>query len=122
MFPAGPDAHRREDLASYIQDLARLVTDDIQFLKLLREAYRKVTVGHHDGYVAQYDNYKKLAEAAGPQEADRVALGARLGGFGLAYEPPLKPFPGAHFVRPTRRGLYLLSLLDAAEFPVADQN
>jgi len=70
-FPIGQDAHRQDDLASYIRDLARLGTDDIQFLTLLRDAYRKVKVGHHDGYAGQYDTYKKMAAAGGFQEDDR---------------------------------------------------
>jgi hypothetical protein len=121
-FPVGEDANRQEDLASYIHDLARLGTDDIRFLKLLREAYQRVTPGHHDGYVGYYDRYKQKAQDGGFQEDDRIALGTRLGGFGLAYEPPVQLFPGQYFVRPTRRGLYLLSLLDAAELPVAQQS
>jgi hypothetical protein len=121
-FPTGQDAHRQEDLASHIHDLARLGADDIRFLKLLREAYQKVTVGHPDGYVRFYEGYEEKARDAGFQEDDRIALGARLGGFGLAYEPLLQPVRGQHFVRPTQRGLYLLSLLDAAELPVAQQN
>jgi hypothetical protein len=64
-FPTGQDAHRQQDLASYIHDLARLGADDIRFLKLLREAYQKVTPGHHDGYLGQYDSYKQKAQASG---------------------------------------------------------
>jgi hypothetical protein len=121
-LPTGPDAHRREDLASYIRDLARLGEDDIRFLKLLRDAYQRVTVGHYDGYLGYHDSYKTKAREAGFEDDDQIALGTRLGGFGLAYEPPIQPSKGQYFVRPTKRGLYLLSLLDAAELPVAKQN
>jgi len=121
-LPTGHDAHRREDLASYIRDLARLGEDDIRFLKLLRNSYPNVTAGHHDGYVRHFDGYKQKARDAGFEEDDRIALGTRLAGFGLAYEPPLQPARSQHFVRPTKRGLYLLSLLDAAELPVVQQN
>jgi len=121
-LPTGPDAHRREDLASYIRDLARLGEDDIRFLKLLRAAYVKVKVGDRDGYVGWHNTYKQMALNGGFEEDDRIALGTRLAGFGLAYESPDQAVRGQYLVRPTKRGLYLLSLLDAAELPVAKQD
>jgi hypothetical protein len=85
-------------------------------LRLLKEAYdeaiRKAPKledpniwSHH------YKHYKQMAQARGIRPDDRVSLGARLAGFGLAYEPLVQPF-GEHFVRPTLRGLYLLALLE----------
>jgi hypothetical protein len=121
-LPTGEHLNRQEDLASYIHDLARLGTDDVRFLKLLREAYKKVEVGSHVGYSSYYKHYEQDAQDAGFEEDDRIALGARLSGFGLAYEPAQQILTGHYFVRPTKRGLYLLSLLDAAELSVAQQH
>jgi len=125
-FPTGKDAHRQEDLASYIHDLAQLGTDDIQFLRLLKDSYEGAyrtapNMNKPDIFAGYYDDYKHKAQELNISEDDRIALGARLGGFGLAYEPPVQPFPGQHFVRATLRGLYLLSLLDAAELPIEKQ-
>ena len=108
MFPTrAKDLHRREDLASYIRDLSHLGTDDVQFLRLLKEAYaesiRKVpnltdpNVWSHD-----YSTYQHKAEKLGIPPDDRVSLGARLCGFGLAYEPLVQPL-SEYFVRPTLR-------------------
>jgi hypothetical protein len=121
-FPAGGDISRREDLANYVHDLAQLSVEDIRFLKLIRDAFRQVRIGHHDGYAGHFDNYKSMAEEAGFDPDDRIALGARLAGFGLVYEPLSPPFPGEHFVRITKRGVYLLGLLEAAELPIEKQN
>jgi hypothetical protein len=74
------------------------------------------------GYSSYYNGYEQKAHDAGFEEDDRIALGARLSGFGLAYEPSVQILSGHYFVRPTKRGLYLLSLLDAAELPMAQQN
>jgi hypothetical protein len=41
-FPTGEDIARREDLATYIHDLAQLSTEDVRFLKLIRDAGRGV--------------------------------------------------------------------------------
>ena len=119
-FPAkAEDLHRREDLASYIRDLSHLGSGDVQFLKLLKDAYAeaiKKSPGLTDPNVwsHHYEGYKHKAEAQGIHPDDRVSLGARLCGFGLAYEPLVQPY-SEYFVRPTLRGLYLLSLLEAAE-------
>jgi hypothetical protein len=93
-LPAVPDAHRREDLASYIRDLARLGEDDIHFLKLLREVYQKVEVGSHVGYSSYYKVYQQKADEAGFEEDDRIALGIRLSGFGLAMNHQCRSFQG----------------------------
>lgn len=41
-FPTKENQHRQVDLASYIHDLARLGTDDIQMLKMMGDAYQDV--------------------------------------------------------------------------------
>jgi transcriptional regulator with XRE-family HTH domain len=97
-FPTGQDAHRQEDLASYIHDLARLGADDIRFLKLLREAYQKVEVGSHVGYSSYYKGYEQKAQNVGFEEDDLIALDTRLSGFGLAYEPSVQILTGHYFV------------------------
>lgn len=117
--PKADDLHRREDLASYIRDLSHLGTDDVQFLKLLEEAYAEAikkapNLNDPNVWSHHYEGYKHNAEAKGIHPDDRVSLGARLCGLGLAYEPLVQPY-GEYFVRPTLRGLYLLSLLKAAE-------
>jgi hypothetical protein len=124
-FPKESDAHRREDLASYIHDLARLGTDDIQMLKVLGDAYQEVfkkSPNLHDPNLFTHHNetFKRMANERKIHADDRLALGARLSGFGLAFESV--PQTEGHFFRPTRRGFYLLSLLDAAELPVEKQN
>lgn len=126
-FPDGENKHRQEDLASYIEDIARLGTDDIRMLKLLRDAYATAIrnapeMDNPNIFAGEYKSYEHRAGELGIHPDDRIALGARLCGFGLAYESPVQPFPGKYFVRPTRRGLYLLMLLDAAEAPTEKSN
>ena len=129
-FPNDDNRHRQEDLATYIRDLAQLGADDIQMLKLLRDAYRepiRTTPNMHDPsyFTEHFEEFKRMATDLNIHVDDRIALGARLSGFGLAYEAlrnTNRQSPGEHCFRPTRRGVYLLSLLEAAEAPVAQQN
>jgi len=119
-FPNGENSFRQEDLASYIRDLAHLGTDDVQMLKLLRDAYRGAPPNMHDPnfFTERFDKFKSMATDLNIHPDDSIALGARLAGFGLAYEATRntsRQSPGEHCFRPTRRGLYLLSLLDASE-------
>lgn len=90
------------------------------------------TVSMPAGYKPQYDHgqywlevndipampdEKQLAEQAKIHPDDSVSVCARLMGFGLAFEVArnvTRQSPGEHCFRPTRRGVYLLSLLDAA--------
>jgi hypothetical protein len=123
-FPIGPDAHRQEDLASYIHDLARLGEDDVQMLRLLGDAYKDVfkndpNLRDSNHFTNHNDGFKNAAEKMNIHPDDRLALGARLSGFGLAFESV--PQEG-HYFRPTRRGFYLLSLLKAAELPIKERN
>lgn len=129
-FPNEENKHRQEDLASYIRDLARLGTDDIRMLKLMREVYEpaiRTTPNMHDpNYFTQhFGKYKTMVQERGIHSDDAVSLGVRLSGFGLACEVPRNTThqaPGEYCFRPTRRGLYLLSLLEAAELPLEKQN
>jgi hypothetical protein len=129
-FPTEKESHRQEDLASYIHDIARLGTDDIRFLRLLRdvnaEAIRRApNLNLPEVFSNNLEEFKRKAYESGFEEDDRVSIAARLGGFGLAYENPrvtTRQSPGEHCFRPTKRGLYLLSLLDAAEMPIEKQN
>jgi hypothetical protein len=129
-FPNEENKHRQEDLAAYIKDLALLGTDDIQMLKLLRDA-------HHEGiriapnlndpsyFTKNFGKFKQMAAEAKIHPDDCIALCARLSGFGLAYETgrvPTTQAPGEHIFRPTRRGVYLVTLLEAAEQPKEKQN
>jgi hypothetical protein len=99
-------------------------------LKLLRDAYRepiKTTPNMHDPnyFTEHFPEYKEMAAALKIHPDDCVALGARLGGFGLAYEVmwnSSRQSPGEHCFRPTRRGVYLLSMLEAADAPRERQN
>ena len=121
--PGDDDKHRRENLASYIHDLAQLGSDDIQMLKLLCEVHAeaiRTTPNMHDPnyFTANFERFKRLESERGIHPDDTVASCARLSGFGLAYEVPRntnKQAIGEHCFRPTRRGVYLLSLLKAAE-------
>lgn len=124
-FPKETDRHRQEDLATYIRDLARLGSDDIQFLRLLRDANRDViqrapNLNKPDDFTANFEEFKRQAGQLRIDSDDGVALGARLSGFGLAYEVPrvgTRQSPSDCCFRPTKRGLYLLSLLEAAGNP-----
>lgn len=123
-FPTGLDAHRQEDLASYIEDLARLGTDDIQMLKLLRDCYKDVfrndpNLSDPNRFTQHNEGFKRAAEKLSIHPDDRLSLGSRLTGFGLAFEAVPQD---EHFFRPTRRGLYLLSLLEAAQTPIEKQD
>ena len=124
-FPAGQDAHRQEDLAVYIHDLARLGEDDVQMLRLLRDAYKDAfkkdpNLLDSNLFTPHNETFKHMADELNIHADDRLALGARLSGFGLAFEG-ISQVEG-HFFRLTRRGLYLLSLLDAAELPIKERN
>ena len=122
-FPSDEDKHRQQDVASYIHDLARLGSDDVQMLRLLCEAHGdaiKTTPNMHDPnyFTANFEKFKKLESEQRIHPDDTVSLCARLSGFGLAYEVPRntnKQAVGEHCFRPTRRGVYVLSLLNAAE-------
>ncbi|MHB8389881.1 MAG: hypothetical protein ACYDBH_09905 [Acidobacteriaceae bacterium] len=124
-FPSEENKHRQEDLASYIRDLAQLGADDIQMLKILRDAYKDVfrnTPNLHDPnrFTNHNESFKHAADKLNIHPDDRLSLGARLSGFGLAFESV--PQIEGRFFRPTRRGFYLLSLLEAAELPIEQQN
>jgi hypothetical protein len=124
-FPNDENRHRQEDLASYIRDLVQLGEDDIQMLKLLRNAYKDVfnndpNLRDSNRFTQHNDGFKQAAQKLNIHPDDRLALGARLSGFGLAFEGVAQM--AEHFFRPTRRGFYLLSLLEAAETPKGIQN
>lgn len=129
-FPDEANLHRQEDVASYIRDLAQLASEDVSMLKLLKEAYAeafRVTPNLHDpNYFTQhFENFKRLASERKIDPDDCVAIESRLVGFGLAVEAPRnssRQSPGEYCFRPTKRGLYLLSLLEAAEVPLPGQN
>jgi hypothetical protein len=123
-FPSGENKHRQEDLAIYIHDLAQLGVEDIQMLKLLRDAYKDVfkndpNLRDPNYFTQHHDNFKQMADKMNIHPDDRLALGARLSGFGLAFEGVPQE---THFFRPTRRGIYLLSLLESAETSKEQQN
>ena len=124
-FPSGENKHRQEDLAIYIHDLAQLGTDDIQMLKILRDAYKDVfrndpNLREPNHFTQHNESFKHMADKLNIHTDDRLALGARLSGFGLAFESV--PQMEGHFFRPTRRGIYLLLLLEAAEATKSEQN
>jgi hypothetical protein len=115
-FPEGENAHRQEDLASYIHDLARLGQDDIQMLKLLRNANREAiktapNLNKPDYFIEHLPEFKRMAANLKIHPDDCVALAARLGGFGLACEVPRVPTrqsPEDYCFRPTA-GEYIYS-------------
>ena len=122
--PTEENNHRHEDLASYIHDLARLGADDIQMLRLLRDAYKDVfkndpNLRDPNRYTIHNEGFKRMADKLNIHPDDRLSLGAGLQGFGLAFESIPQD---EHFFRPTLRGIYLLSLFEAAELPVGKQN
>jgi len=124
-FPNHENKHRQEDLASYIRDLAQLGEDDVQMLRLLRNAYKDVfkndpSLRDPNRFTQHNDSFKHAADKLNIHPDDRLALGARLSGFGLAFEGVAQM--EGHFFRPTRRGFYLLSLLEAAETPKEKQD
>jgi hypothetical protein len=123
-FPADENKHRQEDLASYIHDLARLGTDDTQMLKILRDAYQDVfkndpNLRDPNRFTNHNESFKNAADKLNLHPDDRLSRGARRNGFGLAFESVPQD---EHFFRPTRRGIYLLSLLEAAELPMEQRN
>ncbi|MGF7180557.1 hypothetical protein [Tunturiibacter psychrotolerans] len=122
-FPQDENKHCQEDLANYIRDLAELGLDDIQMLKLLEETYKEATrvapnLNMNDMFAPHYEEFKLAATRLGIHTNDWIALGSRLTGYGLAFETQrnnMRQSPTDTFFRPTRRGLYLLSLLRQAE-------
>jgi hypothetical protein len=78
-----------------------------------------------DAFTLRFDEFKRRTAALGIDPDDNVSLGARLSGFGLAYEAPrntTRQSPVEHCFRPTKRGLYLLALLEAAEHSAEKHN
>jgi hypothetical protein len=123
-FPSEDNKHRQEDLASYIHDIARLGKDDIQMLRILRDSYKDVfrndpNLRDPNQFTNHNESFKHAADNLNIHPDDRLSLGARLAGFGLAFESVPQE---EHFFRPTRRGIYLLALLEAAESPIEQQN
>lgn len=122
-FPDGKDRHRQEDLASYIRDLAQLGTDDIQMLVLLCDVYANPTtmapnLNRPDMFSEHYAAFKKSLDERKIHFDDSISIGARLSGFGLAYEAQrntTRQSPEEIFFRPTLRGIYLLELMRKAE-------
>jgi hypothetical protein len=123
-FPDEENKHRQEDVASYIRDLSLLGTDDIQMLNLLRDTYWPVIKSHpnlNDAEVFRqhFNKFRQAATSLNIHTDDCVSTCARLSGFGLTIELPRgsanvqQSFE--QYFRPTRRGLYLLSLLERAE-------
>jgi hypothetical protein len=107
-FPSHENNHRQEDLASYVHDLAQLGQDDIQMLKLLRDSYKDVfrndpNLRDPNSFTRHHDSFKHMADELKIHPDDCLALGARLSGFGLAFES-VAQLEG-HFFRPTRRGI-----------------
>lgn len=129
-FPNDENKHRQEELASYIRDLAQLTPEDIRLLELMRDVYRDAirtvpNMNRMDDFTNKFADFKRAVNDLGIHVDDCLALSARLSGFGLAYEVPRNQTvqsPSEHVFRPTRRGLYLLSLLKAAETPKSRHN
>jgi len=94
-------------------------------LTLMRDVYKDAirtvpNMNRMDDFTNLFKVFKRTVNELDIHEDDIVALGARLSGFGLAYEVPRNQMlqsPSEHVFRPTRRGLYLLSLLESAETP-----
>ena len=129
-FPNDENKIRREDLASYIRDLAQLGTDDVRMLRLICDAHGQAVkpapgTSESSSFRAGFDRFRRMAKEQKIDTDDTVALCARLSGFGLAYEIPRLDTvqgPDEQMFRPTRRGLYLLSLMEAAESPKEQHN
>jgi len=129
-FPGEEDRHRQEDLAIYLRELAQLGTEDVRMLKLLRDVYKEAiriapNLNKPDFFTERLESFKRAILELGIHPDDSVAVCARLSGFGLAYEVPrvnTRQSPEDHCFRPTRRGLYLLALLDAARAPRIKEN
>jgi len=115
------DKPRQEDLAVYIRDIAQLGTDDTVMLGLICEAHKDAVrnapnMNDPNGFNHHYRTLKEMADRRGLHPDDCLALGLRLAGFGLAHhtEGSINDQNEVRF-RPTRRGLYLLELLNKAE-------
>ena len=131
-FPNDENKHRQEDLATYISDVSKLGSDDIQMLRLLGDVNAKTikaTPNMHDPeyFRKNFVDFKRRVSEMNIHPDDCTSVCARLSGFGLAYEVPRGPSTGQqatgeHCFRPTRRGMYLLMLLCAAEQPKGTQN
>ena len=65
------------------------------------------------------ESFKEATDKLNIHPDGRLSLRARLSRFGLALESVPQD---ERFFRPTRRGIYLLALLEAAESPIEQQN
>ena len=129
-FPADQDRYRQEDLAIYIRDLAQLGTDDVGMLRLLGRVHKDAVKPapsrcESPSFRAGFDRYRRAVTEEKIDLDDALSLCERLRGFGLASEVPrfdTVQGPDEQMFRPTRRGIYLLSLLQAAELPLSEQD
>ncbi len=74
---------------------------------------------------AGFDRYRRTVTEEKIDLDDALSLCERLRGFGLASEVPRLDTvqgPDEQMFRPTRRGVYLLSLLQASELPLSEQD
>jgi hypothetical protein len=116
-FPDELNLGRRENLATYIRQLAQLGADDICILRLLQETHsatvRQVPSPSDPAFVRVTKDcfLRGLAELQISQD-DALALCSRLVGFGLAREIP-NPIlqTKEHFYQPTMRGAFVFDLL-----------
>lgn len=129
-FPTEQDRYRQEDLATYIRDLAQLGTEDVRMLRLLGMVHRDAVQPppsrcESPSFRAGFDRYRRAVTEENMDLDDALSLCERLRGFGLASEVPRLDTiqgPDEQMFRPTRRGIYLLSLLLAAELPLRQQD
>jgi len=121
-FPDPENEHRRQELATYLRDLAQLSLEDVRMLRILRDvnasAIRTYSNLHDPNpFTQNFASFKTQIAELKIHPDDALSTCARLAGFGLAVEAARNTSfqaPGEHCYRPTKRGLYVLTLLQAA--------
>ena len=116
-FPDERNLQRRENLATYIRQLAQLGTDDICILRLVQETHsatvRQVPSPNDPAFVRVLKDrfLRGLADLQMSQD-DAFAVCSRLVGFGLAREAPNPMLQTKeHFYQPTMRGSFVFRWL-----------
>jgi len=128
--PDPENAQRREELATYLRDLAQLSAEDVRMLRILRDVNASAiktypNLNDPNPFTANFAKFKALLSETKIHPDDAISTCTRLAGFGLSSEVARNPSsqsPGEHCFRPTRRGLYVAMLLETSSAAPAKTN
>jgi hypothetical protein len=129
-IPDPDNTQRREELATYLRELAQLSIEDVRMLRILRDVNMSAiktypNLNDPNPFTENFSILKAHLSELRIHPDDAVSTCTRLAGFGLAAEVarnPSRQSAGEHCFRPTKRGLYVLMLLEAVSTAPAKAN